>query len=268
MLRRPHRPRQRGFTLIEVMVVIAIIGLIAYSMLTSIGVAGQAEITRATNQVASTIRYAFDRSRTTGYYYRMRIDFEKNSFSLQRADDRMYMPSTDRDGKIIEFDPRKEQEQRERDERAAEAYNRSVQAQVFDGADDMEGTYDPYAVATKEVPRRKPALFDSFEEENTLSGLGEAIVFPEEIKIKSVRTEHDPLPITEGEAYLYFFPMGRTQLAHIQLEDEDGEDQYTIKVQPLTGKVTIVPEIVDLELPDDVHGGEDALGKKHQTRSF
>lgn len=252
------------------MVVLGIIGLIAYSMLTSIGVAGQAELTRATNQVASTIRYGFDRARTTGYYYRLKIDFEARSFSLQRADDRMYMPSTNREGEINEFDPRKEQDRASRDERAAEAFNRSIQSQIYDqtGADDEAVGYDPYAVSAKPVPRRKPPLFDSFEEENTLSGLGEPVVFPEDVKIISVRTEHDIEPITEGEAYIYFFPMGRTQLAHVQLEDEDGENEYTIKVQPLTGKVTIVPELEDLELPDDVHGGEDDLGEKFQKRSF
>lgn len=252
------------------MVVIAIIGLIAYSMLTSIGVAGQAEVTRATNQVASTIRYAFDRARTTGYYYRLKIDFEGRSLSLQRADDRMYMPSTNRDGEIVEFDPRKEADRAARDERAAEAFNRSIQSQIFEqGGGEEEGmAYDPYAVAAKPVPRRKPPLFESFEEANTLSGLGEPVVFPEEVKILNVRTEHDPEPITEGEAFIYFFPMGRTQLAHIQIEGEDGENQYTIEVQPLTGKVTVVPELEDLELPDDVHGGEDDLGEKFQKRSF
>jgi general secretion pathway protein H len=250
------------------MVTIAIVGLIVYSLLTSFGAAGQAEITRATNQVASTIRYAFDRAGTTGYYYRLRVDFEANSFSLQRADDRMYMPSTDRDGEILEFDPRAEEERAERDKRAEDAYNRSVQAQVYDGAEDSSDVYDPYAAKAKAVPRRKPPLFESFEEENTLSGIGEPIVFPKEVKIVSVRTEHDLEPITEGEAFLYFFPMGRTQLAHIQLKDEDGDNKYTIKVQPLTGKVTVVAELEDLDLPNDVHGGEDDLGNKHQTRSF
>jgi general secretion pathway protein H len=131
-----------------------------------------------------------------------------------------------------------------------------------------EDPIDPYAVRQKDVPRRKPPLFESFENENTLSGLGEPVVFPEGVKILSVRTEHDPEPITEGEAFLYFFPMGRTQLCHIQLSDEDGEDQYTIEVQPLTGKVTVVPELVELKLPKEVHDGRDDLGDKHQRRSF
>jgi general secretion pathway protein H len=221
--------------------------------------------------VASTIRYAFDRSRTTGYYYRLRISFEERSFSLQRADERMFMPSTNRDGEIVEFDPRAEQEKAERDKRAEETYNRTLQSQIYDGADpagEDGAELDPYAAQAKQMPRRKPPLFDSFEEENTLSGLGEPVVFPEGVRIVSVRTEHDAEPITEGEAFLYFFPMGRTQLAHIQLQDESGDDQYTIKVQPLTGKVTVVPEIQDLELPDDVHGGEDELGDKHQKRTF
>jgi general secretion pathway protein H len=270
---RRVRASRYGFSLIEVLVVIAIVGLIAYSMLTSMGVAGQAELTRATNQTATTIRCAFDRARTTGYYYRMRFDFEQRSISLQRADDRMYMPSTDRDGEIVAFDPKKEKDREARDLRAAESYNRSLQSKIVDAGDvAMEGDeaapYDPWAPQVKEVPRRKPPLFESFEEENTLSGIGEPIVFPEDVRILSVRTEHDREAITEGEAFLYFFPMGRTQLAHIQLRSEDGADEYTIKVQPLTGKVTVVPELEELELPDRVGEGEDELGEKQQRRSF
>ena len=44
-----------------------------------VGAASQAEVVRSTNQLAATIRFAYDRARFTGYYYRIHIDFEKRS---------------------------------------------------------------------------------------------------------------------------------------------------------------------------------------------
>lgn len=251
-------------TLIEVLVVMGLLALVAQTLVVGLGSSGQAEIHRTTNQIASTIRFAFDRARVTGRHFRLLIDFEKRSFSLQTADERMYLPPTDRDGKITEIDLDELEEREARDERAAEAFNRSVQADVF-AEDDA---FDPYQVGPKMVPRQRPPLFKSFERENTLKGLGDAITLPEEVRIVSVRTDADFVPITNGEAALYFFPQGRTQVAHIQLSDESGEDVYTIKVQPLTGKVTVIDELEDLVLPEDTLEVEDDQGKKVDRRSL
>ena len=75
-------------------------------------------------------------------------------------------------------------------------------------------------------------------------------------------------PITEGEASIFFFPRGQTQQAHIQLEDEEVEAKYTIKVQPLTGRVTIVDGHEDLVLPEDPTDEEDELGARFERRTF
>lgn len=241
----------------------AIFALIAQSLVAGFGTAVQAQIHRSTNQLASTIRFAYDRSRVTGQHFRLHIDFEKQSFSLQSADERMYLPATDRDGGIAEVDLGRLEDQEQRDQRAAEDYNRSLQSQVFDESD----AFDSYRVGPKLVPRRKPPLFKSFERENTLKGLGDAITLPDGVQIVSVRTDADFEPITAGETSLYFFPQGRTQAAHIQLSDEAGEIQYTIKVQPLTGKVTVVAELEELVLPQDILSAKDDLGKRAGRRS-
>ena len=137
--------------------------------------------------------------------------------------------------------------------------------------------FDPYAVQTQEVPRQRPPLFEAFEDDATLGDLGKPIVFPDGVEIVSVQTDADPEPITEGEADLYFFPRGQTQLAAIQLKGKPklrqrvvGEDdiEYTILVQPLTGKVTVEAELIDLELPELVGDVEDDLGDKAERRSF
>lgn len=275
--RRSGARRQAGMTLIEIMIVMAVLALIVGMAVLGFGATRNAEISRATNQVANLARYAYDKARVTGDYYRLLIDLDAGTIALQQGDDRMYLPATGRDGKILEVDEDRLEEQADRDKRAEEAYNRSVQAQVYNegsgggggGGDAEDAGYDPYAAQKRKVPRRRPPLFDSFEDENTLSELAKPIKLPEGVKITYVRTADDLQPITKGQASLFFFPRGRTQEAHIQLEDEEiAEARYTIKVQPLTGRVTIIDGHEDLVLPDDPSDEEDELGTRLERRTF
>lgn len=261
-------------TLIEIMIVIGVLALMAGMVVIGFGAGRNAEVSRATNQIANLIRYGYDKARVTGDYYRLLIDLDEGTVILQQGDDRMYLPATDRDGKIIEVEESDVKEREERDKRAEESYNRSIQAEVFDkGADEGgeggdDSSFDAYAAQRRQVPRRRPPLFDSFEEENALTGLKDPVKLPEGVKIIYVRTADDVRPITAGQASLFFFPRGRTQEAYIQLEDPEIEARYTIKVQPLTGRVTIVDGLDDLVLPDDPTDDEDELGKRFERRTF
>ena len=271
---------QRGMTLIEIMIVIGVLALIVGMAVVGFGAGRSAEVSRATTQIANLTRYGYDKARVTGDYYRLLIDLDEGTIALQQGDDRMYLPATDRDGKIAEIDEGKLEDQAARDKRAEEAYNRSVQAQVYnegsgggggaEGGDEADDSgYDPYAAQRRTVPRRRPPLFDSFEDENALSELAKPIKLPEGVKITYVRTADDLEPITKGQASLFFFPRGQTQECHIQLEDAEVEDgRYTIKVQPLTGRVMIVDGHEDLVLPDDPTDDEDALGTRLERRTL
>ena len=57
-LRSPRRSRRgsRGFTLIEVLIVLGIAALLIGSVITGLGASKQAEVARVTNQLANTIR--------------------------------------------------------------------------------------------------------------------------------------------------------------------------------------------------------------------
>lgn len=261
-------------TLIEILIVIAVFALMVGMAVIGFGAGQNAETTRTVNQLANTIRYGFDKSRVTGDYYRLLIDLDASSVVLQEGDGRMYLPATDRNGEIAEVDPRRLEQQADRDARAEEAYNRSIQSAIYEERGAGEGgepvsELDIYKPQPRKVPRRKPPLFDAFEEENALSGMTKPVKLPEGVRINYVRTADDLEPITKGQTSIFFFPGGRTQLAHIQLEDDTGENRYTIKVQPLTGRVTIEDGHADLELMSDaVNEEEDDLGNRFERRVF
>src|SRR5687767_6839750 len=125
------RARSRGMTLVEVLIVLAISALLIGGVATGLGAGRQAEVSRATNQLANTIRFAFNKARVTGTYYRLLINIDEGAFSMQRGDNRMYLPATDRYGRIRVVDPTKEKEREERDRRAEENYNRSLQGRIL-----------------------------------------------------------------------------------------------------------------------------------------
>lgn len=315
--------RSRGMTLIEVIIVLAIVGLVVGSVMGGLDSGRQAEVTRATNQMANTVRFAFNKARVTGTYYRLLINLEDGAFSMQRGDDRMYLPATDRYGRTVAVDPSRVKEREERDRRAEENYNRSLQARVLGavhgpaagkagavapigmapgaaapakagapgqpgaaanpGAPGQPGAAakagapgqpaaakgDQYAVAPKQVPRRKPPIFGAFDDDNSLSDLKKPFKLPKQIKVVSVQTADDPKPITKGEASIYFFPQGHTQRAHIQVEDLDHPDNaFTIVIHPLTGRVEVKEGKVDLGIADDPLSVKDDLGRKQSRRSF
>lgn len=259
------------------LIVLLIVGLIMWSASMSMGAGSQAEVVRSTNQLASMVRFAYDRARFTGQYYRIHVDFDERSFQLQRADEAMYLPATGRDGKIFARDAKDAERRAQRDQEAAESYYSTLAAAVYGAAGDPDAPADPYAVQQRDVPRQRPPLFEAFEDDQTLGDLGKPIKFPDGVEVLSVQTDADIKPITEGAADLYFFPRGQTQLAAIQLKGRPklggrmlGEEdiEYTILVQPLTGKVTVESGIVDLKLPKIVGDSEDDLGEKTDRRSF
>lgn len=309
-----RRRRSRGMTLVEVLIVLAISALLIGGVATGLGAGRQAEVSRATNQLANTVRFAFNKARVTGSYYRLLIKLDDSSFSMQRGADRMYLPATDRYGRIKVVDPSREKEKDERDRRAEENYNRSIQARVLaavkgpsvgkaggsaigappgapaapskagaapakagapaTGGSPMPGApggsmLDKYAVQAKKVPRRKPPIFGAFDDDNSLSDLKKPFKLPKTVKVVSVQTADDIKPITTGEASIYFFPQGHTQLAHIQVEEiENPENSFTIIIKPLTGRVEVQEGKINLALTDDPNSIRDDLGRRQTRRSF
>src|SRR5687767_2432743 len=114
--------RQAGMTLIEIIIVLAVLGMMVGRLVVGFGAGRQAEVGRATNQIANTIRYGFDKARVNGQYFRMVINLDDGTFALQNAEDAMYLPATARDGKLTEIDPDKLEEQADRDMRAEQSF--------------------------------------------------------------------------------------------------------------------------------------------------
>lgn len=68
-----------------------------------------------------------------------------------------------------------------------------------------------------------------------------------DIRFLQVQTEHDAQPLTEGRAYLYFWPGGGTERAAIQITRPGDHSGLTVLVSALTGRAKLVRGRIELE---------------------
>src|SRR3954470_14971277 len=85
--------KRRGFTLIELMIGIAIMALIMGSAIYGIRSLARTNLRSSSAKLAGAIRYCFDRSVTTGSYFRIVLDLDGNKYWAERSDDRTYLTS-------------------------------------------------------------------------------------------------------------------------------------------------------------------------------
>jgi general secretion pathway protein H len=227
------RLRASGFTLIEIIIVIAIVGLIM-----GLGVRGFRSLNRsdmraASTHLAGTIRFLFDRASTTGKTHRLVFDLENGRYWAEASDDKFYVP---RDSESPEAAARREELEAQEDEEKRAKQEKEAAAK----ADSTYGD-SSFDMSKLEIGEFKPkrARFAAFKE---------LVYKPETLKksllLRSVYTPRVTEPVTAGRAYLYFFPLGQTEAAIVTLSDQQGETIYSLVVHPLTGRVKVYDQDV------------------------
>lgn len=200
----PTRPRD-GFTLIEVILVVAIMAVVVTGATFGVGALTRTRLRSASFRVMSAAQYAYNRSVTHGTTTRLHFDFEKNTMAVEETE----TPVT-----LATF------EQLELDTGAA---------------------IDPWELARAQLEKpleRTPTPTSQFSPITTRSGKPikryQAQPLGDGIEVHALVTPRDSVPRTEGEGGVYFFPGGATEHTVIQLTD--GSDTvYSVEIHPLTG---------------------------------
>lgn len=214
LLRAPYA--KSGFTLVEILIVVAIIALI---MGVSVGYLGDwtdAKLSETSGKLAGTIKYVYNEAAVKNQYYRLLIDLDAQSFSVEASGE--------------PFKIGRGEEGTEPTEEGAAAPSSSNKEAAAN-----EGEGSPPSAS----PEGPPAG-GGFSAVGTL--LLKPIKLPEGIRIKDVYVAHAGKKIESGRTAVYFFPNGWVEKAVINLSDEKGETFYSLETNPSTGKTKIRTE--------------------------
>lgn len=199
---------------------VALIALMSGAVLFGSGMLGSSRQRAAATLVLSGVRLGMARANSTGRPVRMVFDLDKDRLLLEEASGSKMLREKEKDNTGGGAEATTEAEQ-----------NARAEADRI-----LEGPRAPRA-------EFKPVKQFGFDGDEASEGRS----FQPGVQFRSVQTEHDEEPRTEGRAYLYFWPGGGTERASIQVGR--GDDVLTVLVSPLTGRAKIEKGAVKLEAP-------------------
>jgi len=207
-----RRAGQRAVTLIEVMIVVAIIAVATGVAVLGTGVADGARLRRSATMIASAIRVAYGHANASSKSVRLVFDFDQQTVSLEEAAGSLSLAKKDVTG-------------------GAEAATEAEKKALEEADSIVKGPRAPR-------PAFKKAKAFGFDPAKGKDGKELA----RNIRFLQIETSHQEEPVNTGRAYLYFWPGGQTEHAAIQLNikgSDEEADVMTILVSPLTGKATL-----------------------------
>ena len=211
-MRRAIRRGERGFTLIELVVVVTIMAMVTAAVAIGIGNIRGASVQSEAGQLAVAVRYLYNLSVLNGKVHRLVIDIEGGTYWGEAQESR---------------DPCK------------------MYLMPGDGPDDVgsgKGSGDSSSDEDDDTP--KAAAFSKAKTKLLKKRkLKKGVVFG------GVMTSHDREVATSGQAYITIFPNGTAEAALVYIEDKDNdEDVMTVEVLSLQGSARVH---LDRMAPDD-----------------
>jgi general secretion pathway protein H len=217
-----RRRRERGVTLVEVLIVLGIVSVLTGLSLAGSGIADGARLRRSAVMIASAIRVGYSHANATSKVVRLVFNFERRTVSLEESSGQLWLAKNDRAGGA----------------QAATEAERKAQ----DEADEiLKGPRAPR-------PSFRPTRAFGFTAEKGGKEL------ERNIRFLQIETAHQDDVVKAEQAYLYFWPGGQTERASIQLSvggSTADADIASIVVSPLTGKADVRRGPVSMPRPRD-----------------
>lgn len=223
MIWKMKNPRRRpaGLTLIELVIVMALLAAIVTIVIPSVVNIIGANLRTTVSEVAGSIRFTYDLAARKNVPFRLVFDLDERAYWVESSSEK-YLFDREKTG-VSEGRLDEDAEQDKERERSRRFVDRSY----IEGGEMWQ-------------PKGKPSFSDFAGRYTKKKSL------PEDIFFQDVWVAHQEDRVTAGRAYLYCFPTGMTERAVIHIGD-DAEDAYTLVVEALTGVVKIHPEYIEVE---------------------
>lgn len=192
-----------GLTLIELMVAMAIVGLIFAVAAVGLRSAFNVNLKKTASSLASTLRYLSNKAVTEHQYLRMVYDLDEQSYHVEASENPFVVSS----------------EPEEEEKKPAE-----------------EETPEDSEEAEEEADESKP-VFTQLE-----SRLLKPKKLPSDVFFKDVTVSYILGKREQGQVFTYFFPDGFATPTLINLRNEEDVDYFSVELFPLSGRVKITSE--------------------------
>lgn len=226
---------KKGFTLVELMVVIAIISIMSFTALMSFNSLFDKDINTTAREFASNVKFLFDNASVTSSYIKIEFNFEENKYTTFASKDRVMLFGKKKkivDGKFEEEDSLKKRAEKIEEEEK----NAKDKTSLFE-----TNTY-------QSVKRFKQGAFEEVESNDDFNF---SVKLPENIRIAGVYNDSYEDFVSKGTAEIIIFPNNFIQKSVIVFQVAETEEYMSLIINPLTGLSEIVDSFYEPEKEDD-----------------
>lgn len=257
--------RARGMTVLELMIVLAIIGSVAFLAREGFRSFTKADLVENSTELAAVLKRASQLAVERGELYRVVLDLDKNGYVVEVCHG---STKIQRNEKVT---PDADETKRALDKGKERLAN--LPTDQTTQTDPEAATRRAIAVAGQHIADRtcQPAT-DTFTGDSHGKGWARALSSKQGVKFKEVWVQHRDDSVTKHtrplpQVAIYFFPNGNSEKAVIELTDGDVDrtdgEAYSVLVHGLTGRI----ELRDGVLRDvNEHMMKNVMGDREQKR--
>jgi type II secretory pathway pseudopilin PulG len=246
-------------TVLELMIVLAIIGGAAFLMRTGFRAFTKADLVEDSTELAAVMRRASQLAVEHGQLHRVLLDLDKGGYAVEVCEGQ----TTIQRNELVR--PDEEATKRALDkgkEKLSEGNSSGPQATMLSGGDPETATKRALAISGHHIADK---MCSPVPDPSTGDATGKGWVRPLKtgrgIKFKEVWVQHRDESVTKGQVAIYFFPLGSSEKAVVEVTD--GDETFSVLVYGLTGRV----ELRDGVLRDvNDHMMRNAMGDKDAKR--
>jgi prepilin-type N-terminal cleavage/methylation domain-containing protein len=234
-----RRPGSAGFTIMEIMIVLAIIAMVAAGVILGFSSLSRSRLRSSAYLLAASAQRAFSYATSRNESVRLVLDLDEGGLLFESTEGVVLI---DKEG----LQEEQEEEEEEAEEESPEPGDESAGAPAFSLGVEQLAERIKSGFHQGEVPRYKPPSFtpvaDRHLSENSLE---------DGVKFYAVYSQLFEEEKREGKAYVYFFPDGTADHTAVQIQGKSGEI-YTIEILAYSARVKIydypyVPPMEDEE---------------------
>lgn len=206
-IRKKRFCQSQGMTLIEIMIVVAIIGGIMGLGAMVLFPGDEVKVRKEASRLAGTIKFLYNEAAIKNKFFRLAFNLDENSYYVESSSEPYFVKMEDEEEEKLPT--------------------------TLEGEEGEEGSEEG-----------GPTMPTFSAEEGYLT---KPVKFPTGIIIRDVIVMHSKERNETGIVYTYFLPNGWAEPLVVNLSDEDEENFYSLEVNPLTGKSKIRAKYLEID---------------------